>query len=102
MIPMNDSIQLYKSGKTDKWGVVTTSPEAIHLKGMISYTTDLKEISGVNGERVAVTASVVFKGKVDVNIKDEIAFEEVDRLKIIQVQLIRDLSGKTLFTKVVV
>lgn len=102
MIPTNDKIQLFKSGKTDSWGVATTSTDPIHLKGMVTYTTDLKEVAGVNGEKVAITANIVFKGKLDINVKDEVSFDETKRHTVIQVQRIRDLAGKTLFTKVVV
>lgn len=102
MIPMNDAVQLYKSGKTDKWGIVTPSTEPVHLKGMVTYTTDLKEVAGVNGEKVAVTANITFKGNVDIKVKDEIVFDSAFRLTVVQVQFVRDLAGKTLFTKVVV
>lgn len=102
---MNDVIQLYKSGKKDSWGIATKATEPTSLKGMVIYATTLEEMKTVEGTTINITATVVFKGMVDININDDVGINvstnAEKKLKVNGITLVRDLSGKVIFTKVV-
>lgn len=104
MIPMNDVVKVYKGGKKDSWGIVTPSTEPTELKGMVTYSTKLEELKDAEGKAVVVTASIVFKGKVDIAINDIVGIDvgTEKKLKVLQVQPVKDLASVQLFTKVVV
>jgi hypothetical protein len=107
MIPMNDVVKVYKGEKRDSWGIVTTSTVPTELKGMVTYSTDIQELSTVDGEKVVVTANIVFKGKADISVKrkDKIGIivdGTEQELKVLQVKPVKDLASVQIFTKVVV
>jgi hypothetical protein len=104
MIPLNDVVKVYKSGNKDSWGIATTTPEATELKGMVVYSTKIEELKTAEGTVVSVTANITFKGKVDVEVNDEVGIivGTEKKLKVLQVLPVNDLSGVTVFTKVVV
>jgi hypothetical protein len=106
MIPLNEVVKVYKGGNTDAWGIATHDTNATEFKGMVTYSSKIEEMKTAEGETVVITATIVFKGKVDIQVGDEVSFENSldpnKRFKVLQVQPVNDLSGKTVFTKAVV
>lgn len=104
MIPLNDTIRVFKGEKMDSWGVVTPSTESVDLRCLVSYSTTLEELKTLDGETVVIKATITLKGKSDLSFGDKLVISDTDGvlLKVLQVIPIKDLSGKQLFTKVVV
>jgi hypothetical protein len=106
MIPLNDVVKVYKGEKRDSWGIVTSSTEPIEYKGMVTYSTSLEELKLADGTKVVVTASIVFKGKVDIEYGDKLGIDDGTgveiKLDVAKIQPINDLSSTTLFVKVYV
>jgi hypothetical protein len=106
MIPLNDIVKVYKSEKRDSWGIVTTNTEAIVYKGMVTYQTSFEELKIADGEKIVVTATITFKGKVDIGYGDKIGIDDGTgnevKLDVGKVQPIKDLSSVQLYTKVIV
>jgi hypothetical protein len=103
MIPMNDVVQVYKSGKTDSWGIATSSAEPIEFNGMVVYSSKLETLRTAEGKEIVVSGNIVFKGKADVESGDLITVEDGSDKKheVLQVFPVNDLSAKTKFTKVI-
>jgi len=101
MIPLNDTVKVYKAGKKDSWGISQINTEPEILKCMVSEVVELIELKTVSGKAVNVTANIVFKGKADIKVGDNINTDN-GKFEVLKVQYIKDLSSKILFTKVAV
>lgn len=106
MIPLNDVVKVYKGENKDSWGIVTSSTEPIEYNGMVTYSTSLEELKLADGTKVVVTASIVFKGKVDVDYGDKLGIDDGTgteiKIDVAKIQPINDLASTTLYTKVLV
>lgn len=104
MIPLNDTVKVFIGGNKDSWGIATTDTTPIILKGMVKYTPSRRKTT--QGETVDLDITVIFKGKVDIPIGSEICFvnsnEPDKRYKVLRVYPVKDMAGKTIYTKVVV
>lgn len=102
MIPMNSKVKIYLGETMDEWGIITPSDLATEHKAMVTYSTKLEELKTVDGKTTVITATVILKGKVDINTGAIVELDADKKLPIVQVTPINDLGGKQLFTKVVV
>ncbi|WP_275764075.1 hypothetical protein [Priestia megaterium] len=102
MIPLNDEVLVYKNEKKDSWGIVVTSTEPVKYKCMITYATDIEELKTAEGKQVVITASIILKGNAAIQLEDKVSFDDLAEVEVLKVQRIKDLSGKILFTKVVI
>lgn len=106
MIPLNDVVKVYKGEEKDDWGIVIPSTEPAEYKTMVTYTSELVELKDADGKAIVVSATIMFKGKVDVDYSDEITIANYikpdKRFKPLKIQPIMDLGRKQIFTKVVV
>ena len=105
MIPLKTLVKWYKSENRDAWGIVTDNTIPTELKGMVQYSTEVQEMKTTEGETVQIMATIVLKGMVSIKPNDKVSFGQFDvekKYKVVQVQPVQDLSGKVLFTRVVV
>ncbi|MBC9786718.1 hypothetical protein H1S01_19955 [Heliobacterium chlorum] len=103
MIPMKQTVSIFKAGELDIWGKPSWG-EAVSHHCRIDTTS--KRSVEVNGQVVVSTAEILLKGRVAVGFGDQI--EWVDELGCtymktpVSIAIIRDFSGKPMFTKVVI
>lgn len=102
MIPTKDEITIVMAGTLDDWARPTGTTEHI-VKCRIDYISKL--VKDAHGNEVISKAVILIKGAVLVTVKDTIRWVDVFGEHIekpISVSPIKDLSGKVLFTKVVI
>lgn len=106
MIPLNDVVKVYKSETRDAWGIVTNEAIATELRCMVKYSTAIQELKNAKGETIVVTASIVFKGKVDIDFNSLVSIPDGiqpnKKFDVGTIQPIKDIAGETLFTRVVI
>jgi hypothetical protein len=105
IVPFNDIVKVYVGGNTDSWGIyATTDNEPTILKGFVEYSPTRRKLD--EGEKVYLNIKVTFKGEVDIPVGAEISIDDglhpEKRYKVLEVYPIKDMGGKTVFTKVVV
>ncbi|MCW2278735.1 hypothetical protein [Heliophilum fasciatum] len=103
MIPLKQTVSITKGGELDAWGVPAAGIQTAY-KCRIDEKTD--RIQGPNGGEVQTTADILIKGLVQIGFSDAIEWVDESGLAYVKsplvVQVIRDLGGKPLFTKVTV
>jgi len=103
VIPLNDDVLVYKNEKKDSWGIVVTSTEPIEYKCMTTYATDIQELKNAEGEQIVITATIVLKGTAAIDVEDQVSIDGgITQQEVLKVSPIKDLSAKTVFTKVVI
>lgn len=107
-VPMKQNVKIHKqsSSKVDKWGMPIHEETTIDVKARIDSNYTKKTVSFGTGEDVVYTATILFKGLVDVRDSDLLEwvddFGKVLKKKPLDVVTLNDLSGKVVMTKVVV
>lgn len=103
MIPLKQTIYIVKAGQEDEWGIPQPGQE-IAVKGRIDF--EVKKVTNAEGAEVVSSGTVLLKGAQDIDLNDQIKW--VDPLgkehvrRPIQVNPLTDLSGKVLFTQVII
>lgn len=101
MIPLKDEVTVV-SRTLDDWGrPVNGQPQT--FKCRIDYTNE--EIKTPNGETVVSRVVILIKGFANVTTSDSVSWEDelgTHTVEPVSVSLIKDLSSKILFTKVVI
>ncbi|GAB6153733.1 hypothetical protein JCM17380_24830 [Desulfosporosinus burensis] len=105
-IPINRTASIYRqTGEVDDWGqpVLTMTYTG---KCQINYNTDLTTISGLDGVTTAMSATILFRGKVLIADGDFVEFTTAmgvtDRYQVGDVFFLEDWAGKIIGTRVVV
>jgi hypothetical protein len=100
-------VQIIKAGESlDAWGVEVndSSPEWYDCK--ISTNSRVKPLFNINGEQVDYSASIFFRGYVDVTEDDTIRYYDPNGKAIdykpFSIKYIYDLAGNIINTKVVI
>lgn len=102
MIPLKQQVTIIKGNTTDEWGVPIPG-EQFTYPCRIDYQT--QKVVRSDGEEVTASATILLKGLVDVAYTDEVQWMDAlhtYKRKPLQIAPLPDISGKILFTKVVV
>lgn len=103
MIPLNQTAKVNKAAGLDEWGQPTAG-RTLTLKCRIDGST--QAVKTPNGKEVVSNATLLFKGLVQIGYGDLIEWKDETgntyTLPPLNVTLLRDYTGKPLFTKVVV
>lgn len=103
MIPLKQIVYIVKAGQADDWGVIQPGQE-IQTKGRVDY--QVKQVKASDGTDVVSSATILLKGAQDISLDDSVkwidALGHTYQRKPIQVNPLTDLSGKVLFTQVIV
>lgn len=105
-VPMNNkSIAYTQTEELDSWG----QPLFIELfrgKCQISYNMDLTTISGADGSTTSLSATVLYKGFLNIHAGDLVEFSTANgitnKYQVIDVFFFEDYVGKIMNTRVVV
>lgn len=105
-IPMNRSASIYRqTGEVDAWGQPMLT-KTYTGKCQINYNTDLTTISGLDGVTTAMSATILFRGKVLIADGDYVEFTTgmgvKGRYQVGDVFFAEDWAGKIVATRVVV
>ena len=107
-IPMNQIVTVHKQSKekTDSWGRPIHDLETKDYKVRIDDNFTKKTAKYGNGEDVVFTATILFKGLVDVRDSDLLVWvDDLGRTikkTPLDVTPLNDLSGRVIMTKVLV
>ncbi|QGG47650.1 hypothetical protein [Heliorestis convoluta] len=101
MIPLKQTVKVRQAGRLDSWGIA-------ELDQITSYFCRIDEafkvVKDSNGKEVISQATVLIKGLASISMDDQIEWrDELHRKhskRPISISVIRDFSGKPLFTKV--
>lgn len=102
MIPTKDKLIVEKSGELDDWGR-PTGTEIEEYSCRIDYKTEI--VKNERGEEKVSRATILVKGFALITTEDTLKWSDGygdNETTAISVSPIKDFSGKTLFTKVVV
>ncbi|MBC9785506.1 hypothetical protein H1S01_13445 [Heliobacterium chlorum] len=103
MIPMKQTVTIRKAGELDIWGKPSFG-EPIVYPCRIDAST--KRIVQVNGQEAIAVATILIKSLIPVGLSDQIEWSDELGQKHLKspltIAIIRDFSGKPLFTQVVV
>ncbi|MFA4885447.1 MAG: hypothetical protein WC601_06705 [Desulfotomaculaceae bacterium] len=103
MIPLNQTIKIKKASSVDEWGQ-TIPGQAITYKCRLDQNSEL--VRDGDGKEVVSKAQILLKGLVKVAYTDTVEFtDEAGNIYAhppLTISVIRDFTGKPLFTKVVV
>ena len=104
-IPMNKFATVYRQSKQlDKWGQPVWK-KCYTGKCFVTYDSDLRDMSGLDGYQTTLNASVYFHGFVEVTNGDKIEFTTAGGIKknqlILDVSYFEDYTGKVVSTRVV-
>lgn len=101
LIPLKQTVTVQKPGGLDEWGRPIPG-ETAEYKCRIDEGAEL--VRGANGEEVVSSARILIAGLVDVAIEDTVTYtnELGDDYSAnpIRVNVLRDFSGKPLFTEI--
>lgn len=102
MIPTNDTVTVSKVGGLDDWGrPIETS--SVQLECRVDYRTEVVKTD--NGEDAVSKAQIMIKGVALVTTDDTVSWTDAygtHTANPLSVSPLKDLSGKVIFTKVVV
>lgn len=103
MIPLKQTVTVKKSGALDEWGL-PTQDESVVYKCRIDDSSEL--VRDKDGNEVVGRATILIKGVANITYDDVLEwiddFGNTRLEKPLNILVIKDLSGKPLFTKVVV
>ena len=106
-MPFNKKAKIYHSDHTtlDSWGQ-PTQKLTYEGKCHILYNTDLTPISGLDGYETMVSATVTFRGYVEVEVGEYVEFQitgnKYKKVIVGDVYYAEDCSGAIMSTRVVV
>jgi hypothetical protein len=103
MIPTNQTLTVTKKASQDAWGI-STPGQKLTVKCRIDE--DSKLVKDSHGKEVVSSARILIKGLVKIEYSDSLEWkdeiENVHTYKPLSIEIIRDFSGKPIFTMVVV
>ncbi|MBC9785103.1 hypothetical protein H1S01_11350 [Heliobacterium chlorum] len=103
MIPLKQMITVTQGGELDAWGKPAGGTQTVY---QCRIDEESKLLKDAQGKDVLATVEILMKGFVPIGFRDRIEWlDEAERTRKkspLLVQVIRDLSGKPLFTKVTV
>lgn len=103
MIPLPHTVKQTKEGGLDAWGQPQAGRILTH-KCRIEHSTQV--VTTPSGKEAVASATLLFKGLVMINYGDTLEWKDEMGNKYtwkpLNVSVIRDFSGKPVFTKVVV
>ena len=107
MIPLSQTVKIIFADKQlDEWGIPVKTPSFTTYKVRLDFNADARLIMDDDGKRYVFSATIYFKGPVKISYNDFIEYDS-GISGIVQVNPkvifpITDLSGKVVYTKVVV
>ncbi|MBC9786290.1 hypothetical protein H1S01_17670 [Heliobacterium chlorum] len=103
MIPMKQTVTIRRAGALDIWGKPSFSKPTMYPCRIDAST---KRIVQANGQEVVATANILMKELVALGVSDQIVWSDELHQSFtkspLRISIIRDFSGKPLFTQVVV
>ncbi|MBC9786306.1 hypothetical protein H1S01_17750 [Heliobacterium chlorum] len=103
MIPMKQTVAIRKAGELDIWGKPSFGEPTVYP---CRIDASNKRVQQSNGQEATSCATILIKGLVPVSLSDQIEWsDEIDQTYSktpVTIAIIRDFSGKPLFTQVVV
>lgn len=105
--PLNDSVTLYKSDEgSDDWGLPVNTDNLKTYKVRLEFNGAARLIQLSDGKEVVYNATIFFKGSVPITYTDYLEYNSgiVGLIKAQPKNIIgmADLSGKILYTKVII
>lgn len=101
LIPLRQKVTVQKPGGLDEWGRPIPG-ESFEYKCRIDESAEL--IRGANGEEVVSSARILIAGLTDVDVDDTVTYTnelgDTYSANPIRVNVLRDFSGKPLFTEI--
>lgn len=106
-MPYNRTARIYhqNNNNLNEWGLAT---EELTYEGncYITYNTDISSTVGVTGMETITSATIIFRGFVDVEVGDYIEYEvakgKFKKSMLIDVYYSEDMAGEIISTRVVV
>jgi hypothetical protein len=98
MIPLPHIVSIQKAGEKDRWGLVTYS-DPVHYPAFVQYSSD--KIITKEGNEIKVDLNITFNEEVNLTYSDKVLFKGIEKNPS-SIEKIFDLSGKVLYTKVLV
>ncbi|SFH23044.1 hypothetical protein SAMN05660649_04369 [Desulfotomaculum arcticum] len=103
LIPLNQSVKITKGGDLDEWGQPRPG-RGMTLKCRIDQHSQL--VKTQDGKEAVTSATILLNGLVTVNYSDLLEWKDETgnqySLHPLTVAIVRDFTGKPLFTKVAV
>ncbi|MBC9785863.1 hypothetical protein H1S01_15360 [Heliobacterium chlorum] len=103
MIPMKQTVTIRKAGDLDIWGKPLYGEPTVYP---CRIDASNKRVQQVNGQEAIATATILIKSLIPVGLSDQIEWsDELTQMYCkppLTITVIRDFSGKPLFTQVVV
>ncbi|MZP28690.1 hypothetical protein GTO91_03020 [Heliobacterium undosum] len=100
---MKQTVLIRRSGELDIWGNPALSEPVAYLCRLDSSS---KRMTNANGQEIVLTAEILLKGLAPVEYGDQLEWTDelgrTTRKNPVRIDVLRDFSGKPLFTKVVV
>jgi hypothetical protein len=105
--PLNDTVTLYLSNEgSDEWGLPVKTDNLTTYKVRLEFNGAARLIQLADGKEIVYNATIFFKGSVPITYTDYIEYNSgiVGLIKAQPKNIIgmADLSGKIIYTKVIV